>query len=47
MADERDEKKGGTPAKEERSGAKSRLKDANKGESNSATTEKSVEVRGE
>ncbi|KAI3352910.1 hypothetical protein L3Q82_019481, partial [Scortum barcoo] len=41
--DEKTEKKGGPVAKEERSGAKSRLRDDNKGESNSATAEKSVE----
>ncbi|XP_044046052.1 MYCBP-associated protein isoform X2 [Siniperca chuatsi] len=41
--DEKSEKKGGAAAKEERSGARSRLKDDNKGESKSGTTEKSVE----
>lgn len=44
--DEKSEKKGGAAAKEERSGASSRLKDDNKGESKSETAEKSVEVRG-
>lgn len=44
--DEMGEKKGGAAAKEERSGARSTSKDVNKGESKSATTEKSVEVRG-
>ncbi len=43
--EEKSEKKGGTAAKEERSGARSKLKDDNKGESKLAT-EKSVEVRG-
>ncbi|KAM9363623.1 MYCBP-associated protein [Symphorus nematophorus] len=41
--DEKSEKKGGAAAKEERSGTSSRFKVANKGESKSATTEKSVE----
>ncbi|XP_041790122.1 MYCBP-associated protein [Chelmon rostratus] len=41
--DEMGEKKGGAAAKEERSGARSTSKDVNKGESKSATTEKSVE----
>ncbi|TDH15924.1 hypothetical protein EPR50_G00014280 [Perca flavescens] len=41
--DEKSEKKGGAAAKEERSGARSKIKDDNKGESKSATTEKSVE----
>lgn len=44
---DRSEKKGGAPGKEERSGGRSRGKDDNKGESKSATTEKSMEVRGE
>lgn len=44
--DEKSEKKRGTAAKEERSGARFILKDDNKQESKSPTTEKSVEVRG-
>ncbi|XP_040891242.1 MYCBP-associated protein [Toxotes jaculatrix] len=41
--DEKSEKKGGTAAKEERSGARSRFKDDIKGESRSPTTEKPAE----
>ncbi|XP_054461081.1 MYCBP-associated protein [Anoplopoma fimbria] len=41
--DEKSEKKGGAAAKEERSGVRSRIKEDNKGESQSALTEKSVE----
>lgn len=40
---EEGEIKGGAVDKEERSGTRARLKDANKGESKSTTTEKSVE----
>lgn len=49
MADDKDEEseiKGGAADKEERSGARSRFKDVNKGESKSTTTEKSVEMAG-
>ncbi|XP_076584343.1 MYCBP-associated protein isoform X2 [Chaetodon auriga] len=42
--DDRSEKRGQAGAKEERSGVRSTLKDVNKGESKSATTEKSVEL---
>ncbi|XP_070834212.1 MYCBP-associated protein [Chaetodon trifascialis] len=41
--DDKSEKRGQAGAKEERSGVRSTLKDVNKGESKSATTEKSVE----
>ncbi|XP_032398071.1 MYCBP-associated protein isoform X1 [Etheostoma spectabile] len=41
--DEKSEKKGGAAAKEERSGARSKIKDDNKGESKSANTDKSME----
>ncbi|KAL7404939.1 hypothetical protein ABVT39_021329 [Epinephelus coioides] len=42
--DERSETKQGAAAKEQSSGSRSRFKDDNKGESKSATTERSVEV---
>lgn len=44
--DKKSEKRGGAAAKEERRGSRSRFKDVNKGESKSATSEKSLEVKG-
>ncbi|XP_036971733.1 MYCBP-associated protein [Acanthopagrus latus] len=41
--DKKSEKRGGAAAKEERRGSRSRFKDVNKGESKSATSEKSLE----